>query len=93
VNINLDTQIDSQPALLQFLIPRPLPYKYIAPVTKQTDRTPGQTDRQDLDLGFRTSTERQIDESQSGFQDLDRRTDGQDLDFEDLNGRTHGQGN
>jgi len=30
MNINLDTRIDPQPALLQFLIPGPVPYKYIA---------------------------------------------------------------
>jgi hypothetical protein len=59
VNINLDTQIDPQSALLQFLIPGPLPFKYIAPVTKQTEqRSP------DRRIGLRFE-----------FQDLDRKTD------------------
>jgi hypothetical protein len=84
VNIKLDTRIDPQPALLQYLIPDPLPYKYIALVTKLTDG-------QDLDLSFKTSTERRTDGSRSEFQDLDRPTDGQNLDFQDLDGRTHGQ--
>jgi hypothetical protein len=49
MNINLDIWLDPQPVLLQFLILDPLPYKYIAPVTKQTNqrsKTPGQTDKQ-----------------------------------------------
>jgi hypothetical protein len=71
---------------------RPLPYKYIAPVTKQTDQlspdrrtdpdrwTDRRTNGQELDLGFKTSTERRTDGSRSEFQDLDfqnldRRTD------------------
>jgi hypothetical protein len=43
MNINLDTRLDPQPALLQFLIPGPFLYKYVAPSQNRHPRTDGQT--------------------------------------------------
>jgi hypothetical protein len=45
MNINLDTGIDPQPALLQFLILDPLPYKYITPSQNTLNRDPKPPDK------------------------------------------------
>jgi hypothetical protein len=89
MNINLDTRIYSQPALLQFLIPGPLRYKYVAPSRNRHPRT----DEQVL-IWVSGPRQRRTDRSRSEFQDLNRRMDGRtDLDFQDLDRRTDRQGN